>query len=39
MENKKERDWLAAGARAAALELPTWEAQAKLFAAAIEAVA
>jgi glycosyltransferase involved in cell wall biosynthesis len=39
IENPKERQWLADGARAAAKELPTWEAQAKLLAAAIESVA
>jgi glycosyltransferase involved in cell wall biosynthesis len=39
IENPKERRWLADGARAAAKELPTWEAQAKLLAVAIEALA
>jgi hypothetical protein len=35
--NAKEREWLAAGARTAAQELPTWQDSAKLFAGAIEA--
>lgn len=39
IENRKEREWLASGARAAAETLPTWADSAKLFAAAIEAVA
>jgi glycosyltransferase involved in cell wall biosynthesis len=39
IENKKEREWLATGARAAALELPTWADSAKRFAAALEALA
>jgi glycosyltransferase involved in cell wall biosynthesis len=38
IENPKERAWLASGARAAAAELPRWADQAKLLAAAIEAV-
>jgi glycosyltransferase involved in cell wall biosynthesis len=39
IENPKERQWLAAGARAAGEALPTWQDQARLFAGAIEAVA
>jgi glycosyltransferase involved in cell wall biosynthesis len=39
IENPKERQWLAAGAREAGLALPDWETQAKLFAGAIEALA
>jgi glycosyltransferase involved in cell wall biosynthesis len=39
IENPKERQWLAAGARAAADELPGWPDQARLFAGAIEALA
>ncbi len=39
IENPKERQWLAAGARAAGAALPTWEDPAKLFAGAIEALA
>jgi glycosyltransferase involved in cell wall biosynthesis len=39
IENRKERDWLAANARAAAATLPTWADSAKIFAAAVEAVA
>ena len=39
IENRKEREWLAAGARKAAETLPTWQDSAGLFAAAIEAVA
>ena len=39
IENPKERLWLASGARAAGEALPEWEAQAKLFAEAIEALA
>jgi glycosyltransferase involved in cell wall biosynthesis len=39
IENPGERRELGAGARAAAGELPTWEASAKLLARAIEAVA
>jgi glycosyltransferase involved in cell wall biosynthesis len=39
IENRKEREWLAAGARAAAEELPTWADSARAFSAAIEAVA
>jgi glycosyltransferase involved in cell wall biosynthesis len=39
IENRKEREWLAAGARKAAETLPTWQDSARLFAAAIEAVA
>jgi glycosyltransferase involved in cell wall biosynthesis len=38
IENPKERQWLADGARAAGDALPSWADQAKLFAAAIEAV-
>jgi len=39
IENPKERLWLAEGARAAAADLPTWRESARVFAAAIEAVA
>jgi glycosyltransferase involved in cell wall biosynthesis len=39
IENPKERQWFADGARAAGLELPTWEDSARIFASAIEAVA
>jgi glycosyltransferase involved in cell wall biosynthesis len=39
IENPKERQWLASGAREAGLALPDWETQAKLFAGAIEALA
>ena len=39
IENPKERQWLASGARAAGQALPTWEDQAKLLAGAIEALA
>jgi glycosyltransferase involved in cell wall biosynthesis len=39
IENPKERGWLAAGARAAAATLPSWQDSAKLFAGAIEALA
>ncbi len=39
IENRKEREWLAAGAREAARDLPTWEDSAKRFAAAVEALA
>ena len=39
MENRKEREWLAAGAREAGQILPTWPDSARLFAAAIEAAA
>jgi glycosyltransferase involved in cell wall biosynthesis len=39
IENPKEREWLASGARDAAATLPTWTESAKLFAAAVEAVA
>jgi glycosyltransferase involved in cell wall biosynthesis len=39
IENRKERDWLAANARAAAATLPTWADSAKIFAAAVEAAA
>jgi glycosyltransferase involved in cell wall biosynthesis len=39
IENPKERQWLAAGARDAAETLPTWQDSAKLFAGAIEALA
>jgi glycosyltransferase involved in cell wall biosynthesis len=39
IEHPKERQWLAAGASAAADELPTWQDQAKLLAEAIETVA
>jgi glycosyltransferase involved in cell wall biosynthesis len=39
IENKKERDWFAAGAREAAAALPTWTDSAKQIAAAIEALA
>jgi glycosyltransferase involved in cell wall biosynthesis len=39
IENRKERQWLAAGARTAATTLPTWADSAVLFASAIEAVA
>jgi glycosyltransferase involved in cell wall biosynthesis len=37
IENRKEREWLADGARKAAADLPTWPDSAALFAAAIEA--
>ena len=33
IENRKEREWLAAGARKAAATLPTWQDSARLFAA------
>jgi glycosyltransferase involved in cell wall biosynthesis len=36
IENTKERQWLASGARAAGEALPTWEESAKLFAGAVE---
>jgi glycosyltransferase involved in cell wall biosynthesis len=39
IENPKERQWLASGARAAAVGLPTWRGSAEIFAGAIEAVA
>jgi glycosyltransferase involved in cell wall biosynthesis len=39
IENSKEREWLASGARKAGAALPNWEQQAKLFAEAIEALA
>ena len=39
IDNPKERQWLASGARDAGLALPTWEQQAALFAGAIEALA
>jgi glycosyltransferase involved in cell wall biosynthesis len=39
IENPNERGWLAAGARAAVLELPSWQDSAKLLAGAIEALA
>jgi glycosyltransferase involved in cell wall biosynthesis len=39
IENPNERAWLASGARAAALELPSWQDSAKLLAGAIEALA
>jgi glycosyltransferase involved in cell wall biosynthesis len=39
IENPKERHWLAEGARAAAAALPTWRDSARIFAAAIEALA
>lgn len=38
IENPKERQWFADGARAAAKELPTWQDSAKIFAEAIEAL-
>jgi len=39
IENPKERQWLASGARAAGEKLPTWEESAKLLSGAIEALA
>jgi glycosyltransferase involved in cell wall biosynthesis len=39
IENPKERQWLASGAREAGAALPTWEESAKLLAGAIEALA
>ena len=39
IENPKERQWFAAGAREAGAALPRWEDQAKLLANAIEALA
>jgi len=39
IENRKEREWLAAGAREVGQTLPTWPKSASVFAAAIEAVA
>jgi glycosyltransferase involved in cell wall biosynthesis len=39
IDNPNERGWLASGARAAALELPSWQDSAKLLAGAIEALA
>jgi glycosyltransferase involved in cell wall biosynthesis len=39
IENRNEREWFAAGARAAGQKLPTWEDSARLFAAAVEALA
>jgi len=39
IENPKERQWLASGAREAGAGLPTWEESAKLLAGAIEAMA
>ena len=39
IENEKERRWFAAGARAAADELPTWQDSARLVADALEALA
>jgi glycosyltransferase involved in cell wall biosynthesis len=38
IENRKEREWLAAGAREAAEKLPTWGDSVKAMAAAIEAL-
>ena len=38
IENPKERQWFAAGAREAGAALPRWEEQAKLLAGAIEAL-
>jgi glycosyltransferase involved in cell wall biosynthesis len=39
IENPKERQWLASGAREVGAALPNWEEQAKLLAGAIEALA
>jgi hypothetical protein len=39
IENPKERQWFAAGARKAGDALPGWAEQAKVFAGAIEALA
>jgi glycosyltransferase involved in cell wall biosynthesis len=39
IENPKERQWLASGAREAGAALPTWEDSAKRLAGAIEALA
>jgi glycosyltransferase involved in cell wall biosynthesis len=39
IENPKERQWFASGARKAGEELPSWEESAKILAGAIEAVA
>jgi glycosyltransferase involved in cell wall biosynthesis len=38
IENPEERRWLASGAQAAGAQLPSWVAQAKLMAGAIEAL-
>jgi glycosyltransferase involved in cell wall biosynthesis len=39
IENPKERQWLAEGARTAAAELPTWQDSARIIAGVIEALA